>query len=380
MSDKGKEWPSEIRELRDERTGANIWQITCYPGINHHFYFLTCSFHPDETALYFAGFRRGRVHFFRAGFPDGAILQLTDAPDINSFSGAISADGKTLYFTRAGGIIALDLHDLTERTLADFPGGYLGEVDISSDQRWLVTAIREGRENGIVVCATDGDDASIILRRESVIIHPQFHPRDSNRIEFAADPAPRMHLIHRDGSGLECLYRHTNQEYVVHETWLGDSGDLVFVHWPYALKRMELPSKAIHIIAEFNVWHICPSRDGRYVLCDTNHPDVGLQLVEAAGGNRTTICYPQSSNSGSQWKQTRYAEKADFEAAAKAAATAVDTQTKYMDMKTDTVYGPQWTHPHPSFSPSHRYAAYTSDRSGHPQVYVVELPKSFHHV
>jgi Tol biopolymer transport system component len=44
-----------------------------------------------------------------------------------------------------------------------------------------------------------------------------------------------------------------------------------------------------------------------------------------------------------------------------------------MEMPTDTVYGPQWTHPHPSFSPDEKLAAYTSDVSGHPQVYVVEL-------
>jgi hypothetical protein len=45
----------------------------------------------------------------------------------------------------------------------------------------------------------------------------------------------------------------------------------------------------------------------------------------------------------------------------------------WMEMPADTVYGPQWTHPHPSFSPDEKLAAYTSDVSGYPQVYVVEL-------
>ena len=45
-----------------------------------------------------------------------------------------------------------------------------------------------------------------------------------------------------------------------------------------------------------------------------------------------------------------------------------------MEAATDTVYGPQWTHPHPSFSPDERLAVFTSDRSGHPQVYAVPLP------
>ena len=45
-----------------------------------------------------------------------------------------------------------------------------------------------------------------------------------------------------------------------------------------------------------------------------------------------------------------------------------------MEVSTDTVYGPQWTHPHPSFSPDERKVVFASDKTGHPQVYVVELP------
>ena len=74
------------------------------------------------------------------------------------------------------------------------------------------------------------------------MIHPQFHPADSDWIELAADPAPRMYRVRRDGSGLECLYQHGNDEFVVHETFLGDSGDLVFTVWPRALRRLSWSS------------------------------------------------------------------------------------------------------------------------------------------
>ncbi len=46
-----------------------------------------------------------------------------------------------------------------------------------------------------------------------------------------------------------------------------------------------------------------------------------------------------------------------------------------MEMQGDTVYGPQWTHPHPSFSPDETMVAFASDQSGHTQVYVAELPE-----
>jgi Tol biopolymer transport system component len=56
-----------------------------------------------------------------------------------------------------------------------------------------------------------------------------------------------------------------------------------------------------------------------------------------------------------------------------------------MKVATDTVYGPQWTHPHPSFSRDERLVAFASDRTGHPHVYVAiisgtgyETPKLSH--
>ena len=53
------------------------------------------------------------------------------------------------------------------------------------------------------------------------LIHPQFHPLEPEWIEFAGDPAPRMHRVRRDGTGMECLYQHGNDEFVVHETFPG---------------------------------------------------------------------------------------------------------------------------------------------------------------
>ncbi|SVD54370.1 uncharacterized protein METZ01_LOCUS407224, partial [marine metagenome] len=38
------------------------------------------------------------------------------------------------------------------------------------------------------------------------------------------------------------------------------------------------------------------------------------------------------------------------------------------------VYAPQHTHPHPSFSPDSTCIVFTSDRSGHAQIYEVMVP------
>ena len=373
MSDKGRRWPGEVIAGKDERTGAAVWQITSHPSINHGLYFLTSSFLPDEKSLVLASYRSGAVNYYRVGFPSGEIVQLTDSDGICGFSAVISRDGSSLWFTRRSSIVRLSLSDLSEQDVIDFGTGTLGEVNLSDDERWVASAIRFENQHGIAVAAADGSGGRVIHRQARVVIHPQFHPADSTVIEYAADPAPRIHLIDRDGSDNRCLYEHGNDEFVVHETWLGGSGDLVFVHWPRAIRRMQLPSRRISTIAEFNAWHICPSRDGKVIICDTNCPDVGLQLVDVATGTRRTLCFPGSSNGGSQWAKGRYALKADFEEAARSGASSLREAQSWMEMKADTVYGPQWTHPHPALSPSGRYATFTSDRTGHPQLYAVEI-------
>jgi Tol biopolymer transport system component len=126
MSNKGRQLPGESRPFRDEQTRATGWQMTSDASINHTLYFLTNSFLPDETSLIFASFRGGAANFYRAAFPEGPITQLTDSPGINSFSAVLSHDGTKLYFTRESHIVALDLADLKETVLSEFPGGKLG--------------------------------------------------------------------------------------------------------------------------------------------------------------------------------------------------------------------------------------------------------------
>jgi oligogalacturonide lyase len=207
------------------------------------------------------------------------------------------------------------------------------------------------------------------------VIHPQFHPLEPEWIEFAGDPAPRMHRIRRDGWGLECLYEHGNQEFVVHETFLGQTGDLVFTIWPRAVCRMDWVTRHISLITEFNAWHIAPNRAGTYILCDTNHPDVGIQIIDASSGRRGTICLSESSNQGTQWRKSCYALREDFAAAR---GTMTEAVLSWMEVDSDCVYGPQWSHPHPSWSHDERKISFASDRTGTSQVYVADIPEAIY--
>ena len=134
---------------------------------------------------------------------------------------------------------------------------------------------------------------------------------------------------------------------------------------PFALRRMDWTTREMRTITEFNAWHIAPDRAGRRILCDTNHPDRGLYLIDAETGAQQHLCDSLSSNQGTQWRHSRYALAADF-------AQARNTLS-WMENGADTVYGPQHTHPHPSWSNDESMVAFASDKTGVTQVYVVDV-------
>ena len=314
--------------------------------------------------MFFTSYRTGAAQLFEVSLASGEARQLTSGPPIHPFSAALHPGGKSLVVTRGGSLWAVDRPTLAERCIVASLGAELGECSISRDGEWLTAAYKKYVTCGLAAGRLDGTGWHEIPFPRTVI-HPQFHPLEPEWIEFSGDPAPRMHRVRRDGTAMECLYEHGNDEFLVHETFLGATGDLVFSVWPRALCRLDWSTRQIRTIAEFNAWHIAPDRAGRRILCDTNHPDQGLWIVDASTGARRQLCLSESSNQGTQWRKACYALAADFADARK--------NLSWMENAADTVYGPQWTHPHPSWSVEETQVAFASDRSGITQVCVVDL-------
>jgi oligogalacturonide lyase len=370
LAGKGTIFEPEITTFHDRVTGVAVCQVTDHPSVNHPTYFLQSSFLPDGRSLIFTSYRTASAQLFKAGFPDGELRQLTGDAGIHPFSPAIGRSGDFIYFVRGGSIWRIDLPGLDETLIIEFPNAQMGECSLSADGEWLTAAIKMSGRNGIAVGRADGTRWQMIPF-ERTVIHPQFHPLEPEWLIFAGDPAPRMHRVRRDGTGMECLYQHGNDEFIVHETFLGATGHIVFTIWPRALCTMDWTTRQIRTIAEFNCWHIASNRAGSLVLCDTNHPDRGIFLIDVGTGKPRHVCMSDSSNAGSQWLKSSYALAEDFAAAQSAAKTG--GTLSWMESASDTVYGPQWTHPHPSFSTDETRIAFASDRTGYPQVYVAEI-------
>ncbi|MBC7925773.1 MAG: PD40 domain-containing protein [Bryobacteraceae bacterium] len=368
---KGAVVPAEWFDSPDAVTGTSILQITSHPTIQHPSYFLQSSFLPGDRELFFVSYRTAAPQLWLASLQDGSLKQLTDGVPIHPFSPAFREQTNEIVFTRGGSLWAIQLDTLEERLVIEVPRAQFGECSLSPDGEWATAAFKSGFFQGLVVGKLDGT-GWIQIPFDRTCIHPQFHPLEPEWIEFAGDPAPRMHRVRRDGTALECLYQHGNDEFVVHETFLGKTGDLVFTIWPQRLCRMDWTTRAITSIAEHNAWHIAPNSSGTQVLFDTNYPDRGIQIIDVSTLEIKDVCQSSASNGGSQWKESRYALAEDFERAISGANSG--GTLSWMEAKVDTVYGPQWTHPHPSWSRDESRIAFASDRTGTTQVYVARIP------
>ena len=196
-----------------------IRQITDGPHINHPTYFLQSSFFPGDEAMFITSYRTGDAQLFEIDLAGGETRQLTHGAPIHPYSAALHPDGRTLWSRGAGNCGRWTAPRSTTGGSSTFRDAQLGSAPsarTASGSRRPSPGVR-ARPGGVAFRRP----ASPVIPFPRTVIHPQFHPLEPEWIEFSGDPAPRMHRVRRDGSGLECLYQHGNDEFIVHETFSG---------------------------------------------------------------------------------------------------------------------------------------------------------------
>lgn len=351
QTDRQERLRPEKRVFRDTRTDHLIWQLTDCPCINHAPYFLNPAWAgPQHDLLVITSYRAGHPDLYGIQLPEGELVRLTTGGDVSPWSASCSPDGRRVYFTAGNQLRVLELDTLAQDVLADLPpSSWLGNCSIRPDGLEVVTTVQRGGVNAVWAIRTDTGAVRTVFETPSLLAHAQWSP-DGRALLFASD-LPRMWLVDADGTNPRPLRQQTRQEWLVHEAWLSND-DVIFTHWPHALKAIRRDGSDERTIAAFNGWHPAPRRDGRAIVCDTARPDIGLQIVDPVDGSRRTLCYPGASCQGYQWSCP---------------------EPVWEEPVPEAAYGPQWTHPHPSFTPDGRAAVYTSDRSGFPQVYLAWL-------
>jgi len=355
---KGRVYPSETRWLTDAATGRRIRQVTDHPSIHHHPFFFVPPWDDAMRRLIFVSHRTGSPQLFAE--VENRLVQLTERNDLSEWSFHPSHDGRFAVFVAGTQAVRLDLESLKEEVLADFGdvemrekgmvGAAMGTTTLSRDDRWWAIPVRAGNVTRFVVVDTESGNANVILER-GTLGHPQFCPDDSSLIFYAGPLTDRLWLVNRDGTGNRRLWQREHKlQWITHESWIRGRRELAFVDWPHGMRAVHVDSGELRWITRFPAWHAHPDSSGRWFVCDTNFPDIGLHRFDIGENRAQKLCEPKSSSVGAHWAHP----------------------FPYNDGPR-TVYAPQHTHPHPRPSPDGRRVLYTSDASGHAQLYEVML-------
>lgn len=385
---KGTLYPAESVQEVDGRTNAAIRRITSAAAIHHHPFFMIQAYDDAMQWTVFASDRTGKPQIYVEVRSSGQLLQLTDRDDIGDWSIHPSHDGRYVYFTAGSGGWRVHVPSGKEEQLVDFAelvnpqeqlsaspgvtveragrrtpqagiamreqgmvGAAMGTTALSHDDRYWAVKFNVGKEANLAVIDTKFGESKIILQRDTVA-HLQFCPDDNNLLFYAGPLTDRVWVVHRDGSGNRRLYQRAPGEWITHETWIPGTRELAITDWPHGVRAIHVDTGAERRVCSFNAWHPVADRSGKRMVADTNFPDIGLQLFDAQDGvgMPVALAYPEASSMGAHWAGSFPYEHGPI-----------------------AVNAPQHTHPHPSFSPDGRYVLYTSDRTGHAQLYELDL-------
>ncbi|MDA1193017.1 MAG: oligogalacturonate lyase family protein [Candidatus Poribacteria bacterium] len=349
---KGDSTRGESSRLRDEHTDAEIIRLTDLASINHTLYFTNSSVAADNRRVVFVSDRDGGWNLFAADLEGNEIVQLTDSSDVNPFSPCLDRGRNRAYYTSGGQVRAIRLDDLNETTLANFDGATLGGCHLNADSTQLVTVVRREGVASLASVRTNGLGYDVFFDPPREVGHAQFCPSDDAWVMYSSGIDQRIWCVTIRGWKDRPVYLHDASQWITHESWLGQSETILFTKWNRSLMAVDRNGDNVREIARFNAWHASSRWDGSLIVADTVHPDIGLQLIDAESGRRSTLCHPRASSKGWRWTHNT----------AESGNVTADT------------YGPQWTHPHPAFSPNGEWVTFTSDYTGHPQIYATRIP------
>ena len=358
---KGQRYPAESHESTNDASGRRIRQITSHPSIHHHPFFFVPAYDRAMTKLVFVSYRTGSPQIFYEDRTTGELVQATDRSDLADWSIIPASDGRYVYFTAGTSGWRVDLDTFEEEQLADFGavemrekgmvGAAMGTTALSKDGRWWAVPVKAGRVTRFVLIDTKQKSSRVFLERDT-IGHPQFCPDDDDLILYAGPLTDRVWVTDRSGKKDRRLYaREDRMQWVTHEVWVPGRRSVAFVDWPRGTRMIDVDSGVVRWITHFPAWHAAPDDLGEKFVCDTNFPDRGLHVYNIDDqDNAVSLCPSEASSEGKHW----------------------GGPFPYNDGPV-AVEAAQHTHPHPRFSPDGSRVLFTSDRSGHAQIYEVTL-------
>ena len=329
-SELGRRSPPERRVIVDRVTGRSLVTLTDAPSHEMKIYQTHPQWASDGVHVIFRSSERNPAktpQAYAVNEITGEIVQLTDGPDVDTYSLNVSRHGMRLFFLRgkpADGpqrLVVLDMaavladsaagtvkeRSAYERQIGVLPAEHKGAggFDIDADESAAYFGVRfeDGppREpgkpipqvpSGIAAVDLKTGEYRIVLRTPFLMGHVQVNPWAAGEIiycnETGGDAPQRIWTVRADGTGNRPIFKEADTDWVTHEVVV-DKDTLVFNlmgHTPELRKRptgimaINLRTDEVTPLGQITrgqgFWHSQATPDGRWAVGDNFDGEIFL--------------------------------------------------------------------------------------------------------
>ena len=329
-SELGRRSPPERRVIVDRVTGRSLVTLTDAPSHEMKIYQTHPQWASDGVHVIFRSSERNPAktpQAYAVNEITGEIVQLTDGPDVDTYSLNVSRHGMRLFFLRgkpADGpqrLVVLDMaavladsaagtvkeRSAYERQIGVLPAEHKGAggFDIDADESAAYFGVRfeDGppREpgkpipqvpSGIAAVDLKTGEYRIVLRTPFLMGHVQVNPWAPGEIiycnETGGDAPQRIWTVRADGTGNRPIFKEADTDWVTHEVVV-DKDTLVFNlmgHTPELRKRptgimaINLRTDEVTPLGQITrgqgFWHSQATPDGRWAVGDNFDGEIFL--------------------------------------------------------------------------------------------------------
>lgn len=361
--------PSLTKEI-SQKTDREVWQISHDTAPSVASYFERQPFTDDEKYIVYSSRESGQWRLYRMNLETGVARVISPkGRKIEDDDYSLMPDGKRVCYMDGWKLYACNVETMKEEVLFDFyemiplPPLYTGSF--TNDGRYTLAFNRgdvqlpPGVDTLTAIYRIDletGKLLEVLHQAGGKISHPLINPEDPDLISYVPGPDTQndmsLPMEKRARTWLIDLKAGTNRQFLTvpygfratHESWSYDGERFFFFRktrpgWsPVAICSQDKNGDDFRIYYQsdsIKLGHGLVSRDGNWFISDSQKPEKNeLVLVNLESGEAEILCWPNSSVTGGHSK---------------------------------------YAHVHPSFSPNGNYVAFTSDRTGTAQVYVVPI-------
>jgi Tol biopolymer transport system component len=353
-------WKAEWKKFPDPVTGYQVWQITSHDSASVAVYFERQAFTANDRYLVFGSCRGGSWQLYRADLRNGNIVRITDKKDISPFSFTMHPDGKNVCYIHDNVLYKSNVAKLKESVWYDLKKTFSSTIRFASsftaDAGYTLVSGRT--DSGMCIYRVNLNSGEVKLAlnwKKGTFSHPLICPTNPDLISFVPGPDTQndmtLPLEKRARTWVVDMKIGQAKPFLMmpygfratHESWSADGQRFFFYKksqpgWiPVAICSMNQQGedwREHYRHDQIRLGHGVSSMDGRWFLSDGQDPHHNpLILIDLVTGKETFLCWPNAS---------------------------IDDAG-------------QFSHVHPTLSSSGRFACYTSDASGTPQVFVVPL-------